>query len=354
MKVNYPYYQTNRSNPESEIVFNSLSKKNKTALLNFMETTSITSKSSKRTENRRRAIIRLFDFLEKDYDKITKEDYIKLAKAISNSKYGVHTRNADKDFIKRFLKSVYPNWRELFGEFKELKFETKSEENRLEAKDLIKGEELEKLIKTTTDLRYKTLITLAYETAGRSEELLKLKVNDVDFNKGLVFLYSIKTKRKRYIPIQDSLPQLKRLIEETGINDEDYLFNNKGKKLSNSGVNKMIKTLSKRAGIKRNIYLYMFRHTRLSQLITELSPKVYEEVAGHSLAMGMKTYAHLSQDKIIKEMNNKIFKVKDLTPEEKDQIAELKKQVAENSKIIKKLSKALEKLSKAKDMYSRL
>ena len=48
---------------------------------------------------------------------------------------------------------------------------------------------------------------------------------------------------------------------------------------------------------------------------SDLSPKVYEQISGHSLEMGMKTYAHLSQDAIIKEMKEKVFEVKEIKEE---------------------------------------
>ena len=80
MKKHYPFYTSNKANPEIVIVFNSLSQKNKTAIKNFMDIASVNAHSEKRLDNMNRALIRLFDFLEKDWDKITYQDFIEVSK----------------------------------------------------------------------------------------------------------------------------------------------------------------------------------------------------------------------------------------------------------------------------------
>lgn len=319
MKLKYPIYERDRLNPKSEIIFKSLSEKNKEEILKFLTECSIKSKSVNRTSNRKRALIRFFDFLEKDWDKITYEDYVKVASAISESGLGVYARNGERDFIKRFLREHFDDWRKKFKDLNFLSSEIKSEEMKLTSRDLITPSDVEKLLNGTSNMKYKTLISVLEESAGRSEEILKLKWSDIDFDKKIIYLFSIKTKKKRPVPVETSIPHLRRLKKENDAKDDDWIFysTDKQKKLTNSALNIIIKDLSKKAELKKRIYPLLFRHTRLSKLILILSPKVYEEIAGHSLAMGMKTYAHLSQDKIISEMREKVFNIEELSPEKK-------------------------------------
>jgi len=332
MKKHYPVYNSNKAVPESKQVFDSLSKKNKTAIKSFLSVASVNAKSEKRLDNMNRALIRFFDFLEKDFDKITYNDFIEVSKAISNSKLGVHTRNGDRNFIKRFIQENFDDWRVKFKDLKLMKIESKTEEHRITPKDLITELELHKLIQSTTDMKYKALVSLLYESACRPEELTKLRWNDFDLNNKLVSLYSGKTTRKRTVPINDCVVHLRRLKNETQPNEDDLVFNSnmKGKdKLTNAGLNYILKKITENAGIKKKTNSYTFRHTRLSQLITKLSPKVYEDIAGHSLSMGMKTYAHLSQDVHIQEMNDKVFNVEELTQDEKNKLVELEKKLGD-------------------------
>lgn len=197
MKKHYPIYESNRNDPQTEKVFASLSNKNKIALKSFLEVCSIQSKSKKRTDNRRRALIRFFDFLEKDFDKITYDDYVATAKAVSESKLGVYARNTEKDFIKRFLKQNYKDAIERFDNFKLFKAEQKDEEDKLTDKQLLTSSDIEKLMAVTDDMKYKALIGVLYESAGRPEEVLKLRYSDVDFSQKLIYLFSVKTKKEK-------------------------------------------------------------------------------------------------------------------------------------------------------------
>ena len=331
----YPFYKTNPLRPEAEEVYKSLSLTNKKAIKDFCEICSIKSKSIKRGSNRRRALIRFFDFLEKDWDEITYEDYVLTAKAISESKLGTEARNGERSFIKRFLNHSFEDCNKLFKKLTLLSLEQKNGNEKLTPKDLLSNLEIEKLIKATSNMKHKTLISLLFETAGRPEEILKLRWSDCDLKKNIVYLYSVKTKQNRSVPINLSAGHLKRLKEELYVSEEDFIFFSKNpkKQMSNSSLNFILKNLQKKAGLKKNVYGYVFRHTRLTTLIQRLTPKVYEEVAGHSLEMGMRTYAHLKEDDKIQEMREKVFEIKDLNSKEKH---ELEKRVEELETALKK------------------
>ena len=327
MKKNYPIYEKS-SYSQIEKVFDSFSKKNKEAIKNFAKIHSINSKSKKRQLSLRRALIRFFDFIEKDFNELNYENYVSVAVAISNSKLGVYTRNTERDFIKRFLKENFDDWRSRFKDFKLLKSQTKPDNEKLTSKDLITLEEVEKQIKATDNMRHKALISVLYESGSRPDELIKLRWSDVDFSKKMIYLYSGKTQKSRNVPLKNSIAHLQRLKNETEAKDDNLIF-----PITNAGLNSIIKSVSEKARIKKNIYPYIYRHSRLSFLITELSPKVYEEVSGHSLTMGMKTYAHLSTDKILKEMNEKVFGIEELTPKEQEEIKLLKEELADFKKV---------------------
>ena len=311
-------FKTNLKKPESKIAFNKLSKKNQEIIKQWCFEKSIISKSEKRQANRERAIIKFLSVLKKDYDKMTYEDYVNISSAISKSKTGIKQSNGDRNFITRFIKDNYENWDKRFKELELLKLEIEGEDKKLKPEDLLTDLEIDKMMKATSDMKTKCLVGVLSVSASRPEELVKLKWNDVDFKNNIIYLYSVKTKKKRYISIDSIVNHLKRLKEETGANDDDLIFPSvSNKQLTIAGLNFKIQELAKKVGIKKRVWAYLFRHTRLSFLITKLSSKVYEEVSGHSLQMGMKTYAHLSKDIILKEMKEKVFDIEDLTEDEK-------------------------------------
>lgn len=321
--TNWIIFKSNHHKPESETAYNKLSQKNKDKLNEWLNEKSILSKSEKRAGNRKRAIIKLLTFVNKDYDKITYEDYVAVASAISKANIGYNQKNGDREHITRFLKENIGEWENKFKGLKLLKLEKQTDDKKISHNELITELELDKLMKSTTDMKEISLIAVLFESASRPEELLKLKWNDVNFKDGLIYLYSAKTGKKRAVPVDSSIKHLKRLKEETDGREENLVFPSvSGKVMTIAGLNFMLHRLGEKAGIKRRIWAYLFRHTRLSCLITKLSPKVYEEVSGHSLEMGMKTYAHLSQDAVIKEMREKVFEIKELSPDRKNELLE--------------------------------
>lgn len=347
MKEKYPVYKTNRTEPEAEKVYNSLSQANKDAIVKFLSIISINSKGVKRLDNCRRALIRMFDFLEKDYNQITYDDYISIAKALSDSNLGAYCKNDERDFIKRFLKENYDDWRIKFKDLKLLKGKKIDDKDKLKPSDLLTTEEVKAMIKATPDMRKQALIALADVSGCRPEEIMNLKYSDVDFRKKTISVYSHKTGRRRVIPIDSVISYIERLQKDTDSKPNDLLFPSKnGGVLTNNGFNFILQQLGNKAGIKKKIDGYKFRHTRLTFLIQTLSPKTYEEVAGHTLQQGLKTYAHLSDDKIIKEVRERVFEVSELDEGERETLLkEIDKVKNENKDELKELKAQIQNVA---------
>lgn len=332
-------FKSNQRNPASDIAFNKLSSKNKEVVKKWLYEKAVLSKSEKRAGNRKRTIVKLLTFLKKDYDRITYDDYVNVASAISKSNNGVNQKNSDRNFISRFLKDNYEDWEKRFKGLKLFKLETESEDKKLKSKDLLTELEIDKLIKATSSMKEKSLIAVLSISAARPEELLKLRWSDVDFKNKLIYLFSGKTKKKRFVPIDLAINHLERLKKETNASDDDLVFPSCSNKIMTiAGLNYMLHRVAEKAGIKKRVWAYLFRHTKLSFLITKLSGKVYEEISGHSLQMGMRTYAHLSQDEIIKEMREKVFEIEDLTSTEREKINKIMNQQQQELEKVKKIA----------------
>lgn len=320
-------YKSNHKKPETEIDYNKLSSKNKVVLEKWLNEKSIKSKGKKRADCRRRAIIKLLTFVKKDYDKISYDDYVSVAQAISNCSMGVYSKNGERNFISRFLKDNFDEWEKRFKVkdrnkgLELLNYEKQDEKNKISPADLLTDQEVEKMLKSTSDMKKAALVAMLDITGARPEEILKLRWSDVDFHKKMIYLYSSKTKKKRPFYIAPAFQHLQRLKNEVDSADDSLVFPAvSGGIITNAGLNYLLQELARKAGIKKKVHAYLFRHKRLSYLITKLSPKVYEEVAGHSLSMGMKTYAHLTEDSIIKEMRENVFEAQELGIDEKNEI----------------------------------
>ncbi len=129
------------------------------------------------------------------------------------------------------------------------------------------------MIKIADRFRDKAMIMGLYESACRISEFIGIKIKDVMFdNSGCRIRVSGKTG-PRNIRLIDSAPYFLKWLEEHPYksDSEKYLFINfatnfYGEQLNDRTLRKKIKTLAKRAGIRKNVFPHLFRHSRLTWL----------------------------------------------------------------------------------------
>lgn len=355
MKDKIPVYKHNQ--PLNE-VFNGLSKKNKDLIDKFLDKCRTTASASS-IQKIRGKIIPIADILEKDLDKLNKKDIRDFIILLNDSSLAVATKNDLKKILKRFLKWNYLDWSEKFNNLEDIKTKTKNEGRRLSKKDLLTKEEIEFIVNSVHSLKYKCILFLMQETANRPEEILKLKWKDIDLDSKEIGLNSSKTGEGRTIPLKESSEWLKKYKRECFYPTAEpnmWVFpqdTNRDKKLTPQLLDAKLKAFGRTLKLKKKLYPYLWRHTILSKMITTLSPKVYEMYAGHSLETGMKTYAHLNTEDLKEELDEKYYKIQELTPKEKEQIKELKETLEEyrkeNSKLNKRVGKSEKLLLELRD-----
>ena len=114
--------------------------------------------------------------------------------------------------------------------------------------------------------------------------------------------------------------------------EDDYVFpsqRNRDKPLSSGTLPILLKRLSKKAGISRNIFPYLLRHSRLTEINQKLPIHLATKFAGHSVKQSQ-TYVHLSSKDLTSAMR-KIWKDKKIPQEQQNkyekELEELKMQI---------------------------
>jgi integrase/recombinase XerD len=167
--------------------------------------------------------------------------------------------------------------------------------------------EVELLIHTilaVPDNRYKikdyAIVVLFYATGIRVSELLALTIESVDLVKKLLRISSEKSRRERFVPLVPlACEALARYLEIrlTSENDSRALFLNRcGRPITNSTVTRIMKSYSKKAGLKKRATAQLLRHTCATHLL-EYSHQNIEIIAkwlGHSCLDNTMIYTHIS------------------------------------------------------------
>lgn len=108
----------------------------------------------------------------------------------------------------------------------------------------------------------------------------------------------------------------------------------------------MFKRLSRKAGLNRNIFPYLCRHSRLSILNQKLPIHLATKYAGHSVKQSQ-MYVHLSSEDLRNAMM-KLWKVKELSPDDKNK---LEKDVKVMSERIEELNKNIQAFQSNEEKY---
>ncbi len=304
----------------------------------------------------RRILIKICDVFDGDLDKIDLKRLRAFLNVVNQSDLLPPTKNEIRKVLKRFLKENYDDWNLRFKQLKDIKGEKEINQKKINDNTILKTHEVEALMRGEENLKYKAMIMLMFETAGRPEEILKLKWKDINLEEGDVKLQSSKTGNLRINPLQHTIIHMERYKQEypfVNVHADDYIFpciTDRNKHLSVSPVGTHLKNLGKKI-LKRSIFPYLIRHTRLNQLQQILPAKVYEKFADHSIETATR-YSHLNKGDVRKAMFDKVYKVKEISEEKKhkleEEVKKLKEWRTDSEHILKQILSFLTEKQKSK------
>ncbi|WP_170291011.1 tyrosine-type recombinase/integrase [Neomoorella glycerini] len=185
-------------------------------------------------------------------------------------------------------------------------------------RDTLTQEKFKKIIASTSDCGFpqlaQVIVTTLYGTGIRVSELINLPYIENPNNLEALLIPSIKTKKEYLLPL---LPWVVNSITEyikgersripADPDAASFLFlTPKGKKLSKSWINKLLKSLCIEAGIQKNITAHCMRHSFATNLWKNGANLVeIKELLNHASINTTMNYVHLlprsNQRKMIDE-----------------------------------------------------
>ncbi len=153
-------------------------------------------------------------------------------------------------------------------------------------------------------------VVLALSTGARKMEIMGLKWQDVDFERGVIILHKTKNGERRIIPLQGYALGLIREHAKIRNLHCDFVFPSRIK-CQPIDIRTSWENALKKAGIE-DFRFHDLRHSAASYLAMDgASIAEIAEVLGHKTLQMVKRYAHLSEahtSSVVASMNEKIFK----------------------------------------------
>lgn len=163
---------------------------------------------------------------------------------------------------------------------------------------VLSKEEIKEIMASTKNAKHKLVLKCIYGMGLRVSEIIDLKINDFDFDRGMVKISSAKGNKQRYVMLPKELKgDLKSYIEFE--KPEQYLFFGRKNKYSIKSVQKIFEQARKKTGIKKNASCHTLRHSFATHLLEQgVDIRYIQALLGHSRLQTTQVYTHVANNNI--------------------------------------------------------
>ena len=160
--------------------------------------------------------------------------------------------------------------------------------------------------------RNRAIIEMLYGCGLRVSELISLKISDLFFDEGFIKVTG-KGNKQRFVPIGsltikfiDIYRNEIRVHQVIKPNAQDTLFlNRRGNELTRSMIFHIVKELTEKAGIQKNISPHTFRHSFATHLLENGADlRAIQQMLGHESITSTEIYTHLDKSHLSQIINN--------------------------------------------------
>jgi len=165
--------------------------------------------------------------------------------------------------------------------------------NRAELKELFAAPKL---------LKQRIVLSLIYSAGLRGQEVINLKISDIDFDRKTIHIRQSKYKKDRILPLSKAMAiGLKKYLSAE--NPHIWLFNGKEAdgRYSVKGLSWVFRENLKKTSITKDISLHSLRHSYATHLLEEgINIVTLKDLLGHAEITTTMIYLHVAQCEHIK------------------------------------------------------
>jgi integrase/recombinase XerD len=161
--------------------------------------------------------------------------------------------------------------------------------------------------KDKLEVRNRAIMEILYASGLRASEITALRLDGIDLQDGFLKVKG-KGSKERVTPFGKSawrrlaayLETSRPLLDRTGRAPELFLSVN-GRPLTRARIWSIVKEAAQRAGIRKNIYPHMLRHSFATHLLSNGADlRVIQEMLGHADISTTQIYTHADTPRLVK------------------------------------------------------
>jgi integrase/recombinase XerD len=166
---------------------------------------------------------------------------------------------------------------------------------------ILNRSELKELFTAPALLKHRIVLTLIYSAGLRGQEVINLKISDIDFERKTIHIRQSKYNKDRIVPLSDYISRgLKKYLAAE--HPHVYLFNGKEPdgRYSVKGLSWVMREALKKTSIQKEVCLHSLRHSYATHLLEEgVNIVTVRELLGHSQITTTLIYLHVARLSIV-------------------------------------------------------
>ncbi|MBK5277740.1 MAG: tyrosine-type recombinase/integrase [Bacteroidia bacterium] len=154
--------------------------------------------------------------------------------------------------------------------------------------------EMLELLQAPILLKHRVIIAILYGCGLRCQEVRKLQLQDIDFERNMLHIRQSKGRKDRYVPIGEMLRnEIKNYLLRN--KPVKWLFNGKNNNgFSPQGVQRAVREAQQKTSIQKRVTPHTFRHTYATHLLEQgLDIVSIKELLGHAFIETTMVYLHV-------------------------------------------------------------
>ncbi|MBS3117242.1 tyrosine-type recombinase/integrase [Candidatus Woesearchaeota archaeon] len=167
---------------------------------------------------------------------------------------------------------------------------------------VLNKEEIGKMFEVTLNLKHRLMLMSLYYTGIRLHELVNLKWEDIDFQRGVIHLKIAKGAKERTTFLHE---KLKNFIEYFNVKGKGLVFlSNMGRKYDARTIQLIVRNSAAKAGIAKKVTPHTLRHSFATHLLEAGADiRHIQKLLGHSSLQTTQIYTHVA-NRDIKRLAN--------------------------------------------------
>ena len=155
--------------------------------------------------------------------------------------------------------------------------------------------EIQRLLDVTSNPKHRLLLALSYGAGLRVSEVVRLKVKNLDFDQGLIYVRQAKGSKDRLSLLPEAIKKTLRQVVASKSADDHLFISQRGGSLTTRTAQKIFEQALAKSGINKEASFHSLRHSFATHLLERNTDIRYvQELLGHQSIKTTQRYTHVT------------------------------------------------------------